>query len=151
MAEITRVIFGTHALTLADQAVVSGTSLLSTVLVGRCAQPSQLGVYTIGLSILRSVLAVQDARILMPCTIQRHRSSRSPKEMPGSRAATLPASETARSQSSSSRRRGRSQALTRARSEIASTRSEPGAGPPLRRHCRRSRELLGPARSRSKM
>jgi hypothetical protein len=40
---------------------------------------------------------------------------------------------------------------TRTRSEFASTRSEPGAGPPHRRHCRRSRELLGSARSRSKM
>ncbi|WGS18496.1 MULTISPECIES: hypothetical protein [unclassified Bradyrhizobium] len=83
MAAITRVIFGTHALALADQAVVSGTSPLSTVLVGRYTQPSQLGIYTIGLSILGSVLAVRDALILMPYAIQRHRSSRSPREHVG--------------------------------------------------------------------
>jgi hypothetical protein len=36
-----RVVFGTHFLALADQAVVSGASLLSTVLVGRWAEPSE--------------------------------------------------------------------------------------------------------------
>jgi O-antigen/teichoic acid export membrane protein len=82
-AVITRIIFGTHALALADQAVVSGTSLLSTVLVGRFTQPSQLGIYAIGLSVLGFVLAVQDALILMPYTIQRHRSSRTPAQHAG--------------------------------------------------------------------
>jgi O-antigen/teichoic acid export membrane protein len=80
---VMRVVFGTHFLALADQAVVSGTSLLSTVLVGRFTVPSELGVYTIGLSILGSVLAVQDALILLPYAIQRHRSSRSPEEHAG--------------------------------------------------------------------
>ncbi|PDT76868.1 hypothetical protein CO675_14715 [Bradyrhizobium sp. C9] len=82
-AAITRIIFGTHALALADQAVVSGTSLLSTVLVGRFTQPSQLGIYAIGLSVLGFVLALQDALILMPYTIQRHRSSRTPAQHVG--------------------------------------------------------------------
>jgi O-antigen/teichoic acid export membrane protein len=82
-AAITRIIFGTHALALADQAVVSGTSLLSTVLVGRFTQPSQLGIYVIGLSVLGFVLAVQDALILTPYTIQRHRSSRTPAQHAG--------------------------------------------------------------------
>ncbi|WP_456660573.1 hypothetical protein [Bradyrhizobium sp. JR3.5] len=77
------IIFGTHALALADQAVVSGTSLMSTVLVGRFTQPSQLGIYAIGLSVLGFVLAVQDALILMPYTIQRHRSSRTPAQHAG--------------------------------------------------------------------
>jgi hypothetical protein len=40
---IVRIVFGTHFLALADQAIVSGTSVLSTVLVGRWAVPSQLG------------------------------------------------------------------------------------------------------------
>jgi O-antigen/teichoic acid export membrane protein len=78
-----RVVFGTHFLALADQAVVSGTSLLSTVLVGRFTVPSQLGIYTIALSVLGSLLAVQDALILLPYTIQRHRPSRSPAEHAG--------------------------------------------------------------------
>jgi O-antigen/teichoic acid export membrane protein len=80
---VMRVVFGTHFLALADQAVVSGTSLLSTVLVGRFTAPSQLGIYTIALSILGSLLAVQDALILLPYTIQRHRPSRSPAEHAG--------------------------------------------------------------------
>ena len=58
-----RVVFGTHFLALADQAVVSGTSLLSMVLVGRWTAPSELGIYTIGLSVLGSLLAIQDALI----------------------------------------------------------------------------------------
>jgi O-antigen/teichoic acid export membrane protein/tRNA A-37 threonylcarbamoyl transferase component Bud32 len=76
-------VFGTHFLALMDQAVVSGTSLLSTVLVGRFTVPSQLGIYTIGLSILGSVLAVQDSLVLLPYTIQRHRSTRTPEEHAG--------------------------------------------------------------------
>jgi O-antigen/teichoic acid export membrane protein len=78
-----RVVFGTHFLALADQAVVSGTTLLSTVLVGRFTVPSQLGIYTIALSVLGSLLAVQDALILLPYTIQRHRPSRTPAEHAG--------------------------------------------------------------------
>lgn len=80
---LAQIVFGTHFLALADQAVVSGTSLLSTVLVGRWTVPSQLGVYTIGLSILASLLAVQDALVLLPYSIQRHRSSRTPAEHAG--------------------------------------------------------------------
>jgi len=82
-AALIRIVFGTHFLALADQAVVSGTSLLSTVLVGRFTVPSQLGIYTIALSVLGSLLAIQDALILLPYTIQRHRPSRSPAEHAG--------------------------------------------------------------------
>jgi O-antigen/teichoic acid export membrane protein len=82
-AAFMRIVFGTHFLALADQAVVSGTSLLSTVLVGRFTVPSQLGIYTIALSVLGSLLAIQDALILLPYTIQRHRPSRSPAEHAG--------------------------------------------------------------------
>lgn len=78
-----RVVFGTHVLALADQAVVSGTTLLSMVLVGRWTVPNELGVYSIGASILGSLLAVQDALILLPYTIQRHRPSRTPAEHAG--------------------------------------------------------------------
>jgi O-antigen/teichoic acid export membrane protein len=82
-AALTRVMFGTHFLALADQAVVSGTSLLSTVLVGRFTTPSQFGIYTIALSVLGSLLAVQDALILLPYAIQRHRPSRTSAEHAG--------------------------------------------------------------------
>src|SRR6266851_2215639 len=80
---LARVVFGTYFLALADQAVVSGTILLSTVLVGRFTVPSQLGIYTIALSVLGSLFAVQDALILLPYTIQRHRPSRTPAEHAG--------------------------------------------------------------------
>lgn len=82
-AAVVRFAFGTHCLALADQAVVSGTSLLSTVLVGRWTVPSELGIYTIGLSVLGSMLAVQDALILLPYMIQRHSPSRSEAEHAG--------------------------------------------------------------------
>ena len=82
-AAVTRVVFGTHFLALADQAVVSGTSLVSSALVGRWTVPSELGIYSIGISILASLLAVQDALILLPYTIQRHRKSRSAEEHAG--------------------------------------------------------------------
>jgi O-antigen/teichoic acid export membrane protein len=82
-AALMRVAFGTHVLALADQAVVSGTSLLSMVLVGRWTVPSELGVYSIGVAVLGSLLAVQDALILLPYTIQRHRPSRTPAEHAG--------------------------------------------------------------------
>jgi O-antigen/teichoic acid export membrane protein len=82
-AAMTRFLFGTHFLALADQAVVSGTSFLSTVLVGRWTVPGQLRVYTIGLSILGLVFAIQDALILLPYTIQRHHRSRTPAEHAG--------------------------------------------------------------------
>ncbi|MGA2494106.1 MAG: hypothetical protein ABSF67_14335 [Roseiarcus sp.] len=72
-----------HSLALADQAVVSGASLLSTVAVGRWTLPSELGIYTIALSVSGSLLAVQDALILLPYTIQRHHPSYSPAEHAG--------------------------------------------------------------------
>lgn len=82
-AAIVRIMSGTHVLALMDQAVVSGTTFLSTVLVGRWSGPSQLGIYTIGLSVLASVIAVQDALILLPYTIKRHHPSRTPAEQAG--------------------------------------------------------------------
>jgi O-antigen/teichoic acid export membrane protein len=79
-ATVVRFVFATHLLALVDQAVFSGTSLLATVLVGRWTSPSQLAIYTIGISVLVSVLAVQDALILLPYTIRRQHPSCSPAE-----------------------------------------------------------------------
>ena len=83
-AWILRIISGTHVVALADQAIVSGTSFLTIVLVGRWTVPSELGVYSIGISLLASLLAVQDSLILLPYTIQRHRSRGTPAEHAGS-------------------------------------------------------------------
>lgn len=79
-ARLIQLAFGPHFLSLADQVIVSGTSLLSTVLVGRWTVPSELGIYTIGLSVLGSILAIQDALILLPYAIQRHHPSRTAAE-----------------------------------------------------------------------
>ena len=78
-----RLISGAHALALADQAVVSGTSFLTTVLIARWTGPSQLGVYAIGLSLLASLLAVQESLILLPYSIQRHHPLGTPAEHAG--------------------------------------------------------------------
>jgi O-antigen/teichoic acid export membrane protein len=63
-----------HILSLADQAVVSGTSFLSTLLIAHFSDADQLGVYAIGLSLVISLLAFQDSLILQPYTIQQYSS-----------------------------------------------------------------------------
>jgi O-antigen/teichoic acid export membrane protein/tRNA A-37 threonylcarbamoyl transferase component Bud32 len=74
----------THVFAALDQAVVSGTAFLTTVLVGRWTFPSELGIYSIGFSLLASLLAFQDSLILLPYTIQRHRPSGTAAEHAGS-------------------------------------------------------------------
>jgi O-antigen/teichoic acid export membrane protein len=74
----------TPALALADQAVVSGVSFLTTVLVSHWTSPSQLGLYAIGISVLISMLAIQDSLISLPYTIQQRQPLRTPKEHAGS-------------------------------------------------------------------
>src|ERR1051325_11854112 len=69
LSRLWRFLSGMHALALADQAVVSGTSFLTSVLIGRWAGSSQLGIYAIGLSLLISVVAVQNSLISLPYTI----------------------------------------------------------------------------------
>lgn len=61
-----------HAQSLADQAVVSGTSFLSTLLIARWSGSGQLGIYAFGMSLLLSSLAFQDSLILQPYVIQRY-------------------------------------------------------------------------------
>jgi O-antigen/teichoic acid export membrane protein len=67
-----RVAFGTHALALADQAVVSCTSFLTTVLIGRWSNASELGIYAIAISFLVSSTTIQDSLITTPYTIYQH-------------------------------------------------------------------------------
>jgi O-antigen/teichoic acid export membrane protein len=74
----------THALGLADQAVVSGASFLTTVLVSHWTSPAQLGIYAIGISVLISMVAIQDSLISLPYTIQRHQPRGAPNEHAGS-------------------------------------------------------------------
>ncbi len=56
-------------LALADQAVVSGTSLITTVLIGRICGLHELGLYSLGMSLLIVVMVLQDSLIVLPYTI----------------------------------------------------------------------------------
>lgn len=76
--------WGTHAMALADQAVVSGASFLTTISVGRWTGPSQLGFYSIGISVLVASLAIQESLVSLPYTIQRHHRLGTPAERMGS-------------------------------------------------------------------
>jgi O-antigen/teichoic acid export membrane protein len=74
---------GPHAIALADQAVVSCTSFLALILVSRWSNPDQLGVYSIGVSLLVVLIGVQGSLILLPYTIRRHNSSNASAEIAG--------------------------------------------------------------------
>jgi O-antigen/teichoic acid export membrane protein len=73
-----------QALALADQAVVSGTSFLTTVVIGRFTLPSELGVYAMGLSAVQCWLGIQECLVSFPYTIHRHRPLGTPAEYAGS-------------------------------------------------------------------
>lgn len=72
-----------HIFSLADQALVSGTSFLTTLLLARFSSAGELGVYAIGISVLVSLLAFQDSLVLQPYTIQRHSSGVHPADHEG--------------------------------------------------------------------
>lgn len=69
---IARLLTNSHVLGWADQAVVSATSLLVLVMVGRWTDPHQLGIYAIGFSILAILIATQESLITRPYSIQLH-------------------------------------------------------------------------------
>ena len=69
---------GTHILAVLDQLLVSGTSFLMTVAVGRWTSARELGIYAIAMSVVAAATAFQDALIIKPFTIQRF-STESPK------------------------------------------------------------------------
>ncbi len=75
---------GTHALAVTDQVVVSATSFLTMVMIGRWSDPNQLGAYAIGYSVLASFLAIQESLISLPYAIQRLRPLGTPAEFAGS-------------------------------------------------------------------
>src|SRR5690349_21106744 len=61
-----------HILSFSDQAAVSGTSFLTTLIIARSSNVSQLGMYAVAVSLVASFVAFQDSLILQPYTIQRH-------------------------------------------------------------------------------
>jgi O-antigen/teichoic acid export membrane protein len=77
-------IFGAHFLALADQAVVSAASFLTTIIISRFTDPSQLGAYAIAISVLASAYTIQGQLISLPYSIQRHRPIGTPAEHAGS-------------------------------------------------------------------
>jgi O-antigen/teichoic acid export membrane protein len=72
-----------HALALTDQAIVSGTSLLTTLLIARWSNPAQLGVYTVGTTLLLSIVGFQESLILEPYLIQRYYGNTTAAERAG--------------------------------------------------------------------
>jgi O-antigen/teichoic acid export membrane protein len=81
---ISRLISKAHVLALADQVVVSAASFLTTVIIGRCTDPSQLGAYAIAISVLASAYTMQGSLITLPYSIQLHRPLGTPAEHAGS-------------------------------------------------------------------
>jgi O-antigen/teichoic acid export membrane protein len=68
-----RIATNRRSLSLVDQAVVSLTSMGTSVIVGRTCAKEQLGLYASGLSLILLVTAIQAALITVPYTISNPR------------------------------------------------------------------------------
>ena len=75
---------GIHTLALVDQVVVSAASFLTTVIIGRFSDSSQLGAYAIVISVLASSFTIQGSLITLPYSIQRNRPFGTAAEHAGS-------------------------------------------------------------------
>ena len=73
-ARLAAFVLGKHTLALVDQAVVSGTNFLTTILIARVCGAEELGVYSLGFSLLVTWGCAQEALISLPYTIFWHRS-----------------------------------------------------------------------------
>ena len=71
-ARLLRIVPATHILAVADQAVVSGASFVTTVIIGRWTLPSEFGAYSLGISLVLLWLCVQESLILLPYIVRRH-------------------------------------------------------------------------------
>jgi O-antigen/teichoic acid export membrane protein len=71
-----KVTFGQQGVALADQALVSGTNFLTALLVGRVAGTEELGIYSLGFTLIVFALCFQDALIASPYTIYVNRVNR---------------------------------------------------------------------------
>ena len=80
ISRIARVLTNSHVLGWADQAIVSATSMLVLVMLGRWAGPHELGIYAIGFSIIALLLGTQDSLITKPYSVQLHEPSGSSAE-----------------------------------------------------------------------
>lgn len=64
---------GQQGLALVDQAVVSGASFMTTLVVGRVAGREQLGAYSLGFTLVVLALCLQDALVASPYTVYANR------------------------------------------------------------------------------
>ncbi|MBX9823655.1 MAG: lipopolysaccharide biosynthesis protein [Xanthobacteraceae bacterium] len=71
VAKLVRLAMSQSALALADQALVSGASFLTTVLIGRYTFPSELGTYALAGAILIWVTNAQESLVSLPYTLRR--------------------------------------------------------------------------------
>lgn len=69
-----RALRGVVSLSLCDQAVVSGASFLTTVLIGRVCGPEELGRYSLGLSLALFVVTIQQSLVTAPYTVYCRRT-----------------------------------------------------------------------------
>jgi O-antigen/teichoic acid export membrane protein len=67
--ESKKISLGKGVLSVADQAVVSGTSFVTAVVIGRLCSKEELGVYSLALSALMLVRGVQGELVTSPYTI----------------------------------------------------------------------------------
>jgi O-antigen/teichoic acid export membrane protein len=84
-ARLLRGASGKDVLAVLDQAVVSGTSFVTTILLWRWCGPGELGVYSLGFTLLVTWGCVQESLIALPYTLYRHRPLKgTPAEYAGS-------------------------------------------------------------------
>ena len=69
-----------HVAAWADQAVVSATSFLALIMLGRWTDANQLGAYATAVSVLAVLLAAQESLITRPFAIQLDQLSGEPAE-----------------------------------------------------------------------
>jgi O-antigen/teichoic acid export membrane protein len=60
---------GDRALALADQGTVSALNLITTIVIGRACEKGELGLYTVGFTIVALSFTIQKALIVTPYTI----------------------------------------------------------------------------------
>jgi len=74
-ANVVHIATAEQTLALIDQAVVSGASFVTTVLLGRYTDASELGTYALAASLLIWLINAQEAFVALPYTLNQDRSS----------------------------------------------------------------------------
>ena len=80
---LSRLVSVVQIVALADQIVVSGGTFLATVAVGRWAGSWQLGLYTVGMTAMISVVVAQQALVTLPLMIRQRRPDNDSFEIGG--------------------------------------------------------------------